>query len=241
MQKQFSNLLGVILIGLGALSLALNLLMPQAGSAVWHWTATKFWPLPVIGVGLLFLLLPFLMRGKRGWGSLFIFVGMPTLTSGGILLLANLSHGWNVWEWLWPVNVLGMALGFLLAAVYLRSIWLVAPAIIIGINGVVLQFCALTHLWAAWAVLWPVEPLAVGLALLAVSLKTRATGLFVSGLILCALGGLGLMLTTVLLSAAGFGLGLGVLNLVGPVVLMLVGGLMLAWNAVRRTVGSSLI
>jgi hypothetical protein len=197
--------------------------------------------MPVIGLGLLFLLLPFLMRGKRVLGSLFIFMGVPIFTTGGISLLANLLPGWGVWGWLWPVNVLGVAFAFLLAAVYLRSIWLIVPAIIIGINGLVLQFCALTHLWAAWAVLWPVEPLAVGLALLAVSLKTRATGLFVAGLTLCALGGLGLMLTTVLLSAAGFGLGLGMLNLVGPVVLMLAGGLLLAWNVMRRKVGSSLI
>jgi hypothetical protein len=37
----------------------------------------------------------------------------------------------------------------------------------------VLQFCALTGLWNAWAVLWTVEPLSVGLSLLAVSAKTR--------------------------------------------------------------------
>jgi hypothetical protein len=56
-----------------------------------------------------------------------------------------------------------------------------------------LQFCALTGMWEVWAVLWTVEPLAVGLALLAVGGKTRSNRLLVAGLVVCGLAGLALV------------------------------------------------
>ena len=87
-----------------------------------------------------------------------------------------------------------VALGFLFAAIKMRVIWLLIPTIIIGANGLLLQFCALTGWWAVWAVAWVIEPLSVGLALLAVNLKQRSPGLMVAGIAVCAVALLGALL-----------------------------------------------
>jgi hypothetical protein len=89
---------------------------------------------------------PLAVRGKRGLGALFI-PGMPTLATGLILLLASVFRRWDVWAWLWPLEVLALAAGFLVAAIYTRVIELVIPAIIIGLNRLLLQFCTVTGLW----------------------------------------------------------------------------------------------
>ncbi len=139
-------------------------------------------------------------RWRRGLGILFI-PGMPILTTGAILLLASVLNWWRVWKWLWPQEVLALALGCLFAAIYARQIWLLVPAIIIWLNGVLLQFCALTGLWEVWAVLWLIEPLAVGLVFLVVGGRTRSNGLLVAGLIVWGLAGLALIgMTTALLT-----------------------------------------
>jgi hypothetical protein len=80
--------------------------------------------------------------------------------------------------------VLGLAVGFLVTAVFARNRWLMMPAIIIGVNGLIFQFCAITGLWDWWSILWTLEPFAVGLALLAASGGTRPR-LIRAGLIVC--------------------------------------------------------
>jgi hypothetical protein len=68
------------------------------------------------------------------------------------------------------------------------------PAIILGLEALVFQFCALTGVWGWWAVQWVIEPLAVGLALLAVNVKERSSALSEAGLMLCGLAGPGFLL-----------------------------------------------
>jgi hypothetical protein len=46
------------------------------------------------------------------------------------------------------------------------------------------QFCALTGLWEAWSVMWTLEPLAVGVALILTSGGRR--GMIVAGLVVSA-------------------------------------------------------
>ena len=145
MNRRFSFLVGITLILIGALSLAFTLVMPTLGLGVWMWAAWRLWPLVVVAVGLMFVVSPLLVRGRRGLGGLFI-PGVPILATGAILLYASVFDAWHAWEWLWPLEVLSIAMGFLLASIYMRSIWLLLPAIFIGANGVVLQFCALTGL-----------------------------------------------------------------------------------------------
>jgi hypothetical protein len=119
------------------------------------------------------------------------------------------------------------------AAIYARQTWLVIPAIIIWLNGVLLQFCALTDLWEMWAVLWTVEPLAVGLALLVVGGKTRSNGLLVAGLIVCGLAGLALIGMTTAFSEWRL------VSLLGSTILIFMGILLLIWGMIRRSPSTS--
>jgi len=233
MNKRFPILGGIALILMGILALTFTLVIPTLGLNVWRWGAWRLWPLVVVGVGLLFVLPPLLVRGRKGLGLLFI-PGMPIVTTGAILLLSSVFNWWSVWEWLWPQEVLALALGFLFAAVYARWIWLLVPTIIIGLNGLVLQLCALTGLWQAWAVLWTVEPLSVGLALLAVGAKTRSNRLLVAGLVVCALAGLGLAGMTAILTVATVWPGWWLVNTLGPAIIILTGILLLVWGVIGR-------
>jgi hypothetical protein len=150
------------------------------------------------------------------------------LATGAILLYASVFDAWHAWEWLWPLEVLAIAMGFLLASIYMRSIWLLLPAILVGANGVVLQFCALTGLWDSWAALWTIEPLSLGVAFLIINLRQRSRGLFVAGVILCAIAGIGLIGMTAIFPQWIL------INALGPAILLIVGILMLVSSLVRR-------
>ncbi len=83
-----------------------------------------------------------------------------------------------------------MAAAFVLMAVFLKVPWLMIPASILGFTGLVLQFCAATGWWSSWAVLWTVEPFAVGLPLLLIGIAKKIEGVKLAGIILCGLAGL---------------------------------------------------
>jgi len=227
MKTRFSVLAGVSLIVMGLLALAFTLVMPLVGLGVWRWGPWRLWPLIVVCVGLLFMLPPFLVRGLGGLGGLFI-PGVPILVTGGILLFCSIFDAWDVWAWLWPLEVLAVAAAFALAAITMRVIWLLIPAFIVGANGLLLQFCAVTGLWVVWAALWTIEPLSLGLSFLLIGAVRRIGGLALAGVILCGLAGVGLIGMTAILS------GWWLLNLPGPIVLVLVGVAVLVWGLVRR-------
>jgi hypothetical protein len=228
MNKRLSILMGVLLILIGGLALAFNVVVPWWAPEFWRWGSWRLWPLLIVGGGLLFTVSPLLVRGKRGLGGLYI-PGVPILVTGGILLFASMFDAWGAWAWLWPLEVLGLALGFLVAAIYMRAIWLLLPAILIGANGLIFQFCALTGRWDTWAVLWAFEPLSLGLAFLIINVKQRSKELFVAGLILCVLAALGLMGMSALFP------GWLLINLVGAATLVLAGLLIIVFNVVRRS------
>jgi len=227
MGKRFSILVGIMLILMGGLTLAFNLIVPLLGLDLWDWGAWRLWPLVVVCAGLFFVVPPFLARGQRGLGSLFI-PGVPILVTGAILFFASVLDVWDIWEWAWSLEVLAVAAGFLFAAIYTRTIWLLVPAVVVGANGLLLTFCAVTDLWDVWAVLWTIEPLAVGLSFLLISARKRSTGLFLAGLILCGVAGMGLTMMTAILPE------FWLVNLVGPIVVILVGFSVLIWSIVRR-------
>ena len=229
MNRQLSTVFGIALIMVGVLTLVSALAGPVFGLRVW-----QLWPLLVVGAGALFVLPPLLVRGKPGLGGLFI-PGMPVLTTGMILLFASLFRAWNVWAWLWPQEILALALGFLFAAIYMRNIWLLVPAIILGANGVLMQFCALTGFWRVWAVLWVTEPLSVGLALLAVNVKRRSAGLLVAGVTLCALAVVGAVESIAIVSLSAIFPVWRLWRWVGPVTFILAGVGLLVWSLVRRS------
>lgn len=175
----------------------------------------------------MFVLTPFLVQRRAGWGGMFI-PGVPILATGAILLFTSVFDVWGAWRWLWPVEVWSLALGFALAALYMRNIWLMIPAIIVGANGLLFQFCALTGWWEVWAVLWAIEPLSVGVALLVVNVAKRQTGLLIGGLILCGVGAISMIGMTAILPEWWL------LNLLGPALLVGTGFLLLLTNARPR-------
>jgi len=226
MRRLFSIVIGLGLVGLGVLALTgtwilspLEIKLGFAGTQ----SLGQLWPMGVIGVGAALALVPVVVW--RRWAGMFFIPALPILTTGGLLLLASVSRWWGIWHWGWPLEVLSLAAAFLFAAIYARIIWLVIPAIWIGLNGLVLQFCALTGLWGAWAVLWPVEFLAVGLTLLVVSFHARSGAVLVLGLMFCGLSGaaVGGMLT--LLSGQAH-----VAALLGAGSLIFLGVVLLVWS-----------
>lgn len=227
MNRRFSILVGILLILMGVLSLAFTLGAPLIGFDVWRSGAWRLWPLIVVGGGVLFVAAPLLMRGRRGLGGLFI-PGVPVLATGGILLFCSIFDAWYAWEWLWPLEVLGLSLGFMFAAIYMRAIWLLLPTFVLGGNGLLMLFCAVTGLWDVWAILWTIEPLAVGLAFLVINLKRHSRGLFIAGMILCAVAALGLIGMSAIFPEWWL------INAVGPCLLLLVGLVMLLRSLRRR-------
>jgi hypothetical protein len=187
MQKKASLLIGVTLIVLGILALAGNLLIRAAGNGIL--LGFRAWPIFVVGAGLLFCIPPFLFPQQRGLSGLFV-PGIPALTTGVLLFVASVTGYWSIWTYLWPLEVLSVAAAFVLMAVFLKVPWLMIPASIVGFTGLVLQFCAATGWWSSWAVLWTVEPFAVGLPLLLIGIARKIEGVKLAGIILCGLAGL---------------------------------------------------
>ncbi len=223
MNKRLSTIMGIALIVMGVLAVALNVGVPLLGLDTWMWGPWRLWPLAIVGVGLLFVVPPLLYRDKSGLASLFI-PGVPTLATGGILLFCSTFTAWGAWAWLWPLEVIALGLGLLLAAIFMRVIWLLIPAIIIGANGLLFLFCSITGLWEVWAALWTIEPLSLGIAFLIIHARRQIQGLRIAGLILCGIAGLGLVGMSALLRGYWF------INMLGPAALILVGLGMMFWK-----------
>jgi hypothetical protein len=225
MQKKASLLIGLTLLALGILALVANLLIRANGFGTL--LGFRAWPIIVVGAGLLLCLPPFIFSRLRGLSGMFI-AGLPVLTTGLLLFIASVSGNWSLWGLFWPLEVLAVAAGFILMAVFLRVPWLMIPASIIGFTGLVLQFCALTGWWSSWAVLWTVEPFAVGLPLMLIGLAKKLEGVRLAGIILCGLAGLAFAGMSSFLVTS-----LWITRLVGPVIVLAL-GVLLAWSALRK-------
>jgi hypothetical protein len=180
--KPITFVFALFLIFFGGAALLLNTGFSFFG---FHLAAWRLWPLFIMGLGLVFAIAPLLARNRPGLGGLFI-PALPILTTGTLLAIGSLFQMWFVWTYLWPLEILSVALGFIFFAIYSRNIWLLIPALYIGANGAVLQFCALTGWWASWAVLWTVEPLCVGLMMLLIAFKSRSVVVMTVGLVISA-------------------------------------------------------
>lgn len=186
-EKLFNLISGITLIGIGAVVLAGNVFLSTK--------AWKLWPLIVLLAGIGLTLPGFFGFWRRGFGSFFI-PGIPVLTTGGILLYASITDNWDVWSVAWTLEVLALALGFALSAFFMRVPALAIPAFIIGVNGLMLAFCAVTGLWESWAILWPIEFLAVGLGLLALGIANGSSGVKTAASILFTIAGGGFFIST---------------------------------------------
>ena len=271
--------LGLVLIGV--VLLACNMSALILATNVW-----RFWPLIVVGVGLGLVLPAIRPSGARGT-SVLLIPGLPVLTTGSILFLASLFDWWDVWEWMWPLEILSLALGFALVAIRMRAgwplipalvlglnglmfqfcavtdwwdawewlwplevlmvagvfgfsairwrnIWLMIPAIIIGMNGVLFLFCAITGWWEVWAVMWTIEPLSVGLALLLIGARQRIGGLMLAGTIVCGVAGFGMFGMLSIFLTDWISEGWWVVQIAGPAVLILAGVVLLGLSLLQR-------
>ena len=217
---------GLALIALGVMSLLFAGVLSLLGVRLLGF-ALRFWPLLVVAAGLAFVVPPFRVKGERGLGGLFI-PGIPILVTGGILLLASVLNVWGIWSWLWPMEVLAVATGFLAAALYMGVVELIIPAIIVGANGLLFQFCAVTGLWGWWSVLWTIEPLSVGLALLIVGIVRHSPALTRIGLVWCAVAvACFLLMITILVGG-------GLIRLFPPALLILAGMAVVGWGLLHR-------
>jgi hypothetical protein len=197
---------------MGVLALAGNLLIRASG--VGFLLGFRAWPIFVVGAGLLFCLPPFIFPKQRGLSGLFM-PGIPTLTTGMLLFVASVTGNWSIWAYLWPLEVISVAVGFILMAIFLKVPWLMIPASVVGLTGLVLQFCAITGWWSSWAVLWTVEPFAIGLPLLVIGLIKKIEGVKLAGIILCGLAGLAFAaMSTVLVTS------LWITRLIGPALVL---------------------
>jgi hypothetical protein len=128
------------------------------------------------------------------------------------------------------LEVLAAGLAFLFMALWMRVIWLLIPAFIVVFNGLVLGFCALTHLWGAWSVLWVVEPLALGLAFLIIGLTQHYRNLAIVGGGFCAFAGLGVAASSFIIASNSW-----LFQLIGPAFVMAMGVLILVLGFSNRT------
>jgi hypothetical protein len=224
-ERSLSLIFGLALVSIGILSLL--------GNTILVTQAWRLWPLTVVIVGITLCIPGFFGLMRRGFGSFFI-LGIPVLTTGGILMFASLFSRWEVWSLAWPLEVIGLALGFALAAIFMRVAGLAIPAVILGINGLMLAFCNLTGLWSAWAILWPIEPLAIGLGLLIVGVLNRSPGAKLAGLILTGIAGAGFFIASFISVLNGT-----LLRFAAPGMLILTGLILVSAQWLKRVDSSS--
>ncbi|HTP07282.1 MAG TPA: hypothetical protein VMP08_03480, partial [Anaerolineae bacterium] len=128
-----------------------------------------------------------------------------------------------------PIEVLSVALGFLLAAIYAREAWLLVPAIFIGVNGGLFLFNMWYGQWYLWKVLWIVQPLSLGLALLLVGVVKHSGVTLSFGL---ALSGLSIFFTALMTPI--FRDTAQLTGSLGAVTFIAMGGALLLWNVRRK-------
>lgn len=225
MQKKGSLFIGLFLILVGILLLGGNMflsLSKQIPTSVF-----PLWPVIVLAAGLLFVMPPIFSPNRRGLGGLFI-PGIPILVTGGILLAESMLDYWEIWVIAWPLEVIAVGIGFLLAAIFIRVIWLLIPSLIITFVGGALAFTTLTGLWSTWAFLWTVVPLALGLAFVIIGLNEQKTAITIVGAGLAGFAGVIFASLSVSISGWDF------LNLLAPGFVILIGLLIFATSFGKR-------
>ena len=220
-ERLFNLIAGVTLLAIGVIALAGNVFLATK--------AWKLWPVILVLAGIGLTIPGFFGISHRGFGSFFI-PGIPVLTTGGILLYASLTNHWSVWAVAWTLEILALALGFALAAIFMRVPALAIPAFIIGVNGVMLAFCAMTGLWQSWAILWPIEFLSVGLGLLTLGIANNSAGVKTAASILFTIAGGGFFISTFIST-----FNQGILKFAVPVMLLLTGVLLTATFLMNRS------
>ncbi len=226
--KVVTVLVGLSLVLWGVMALFGSLLEPIFHINLPWLNMVNYWPLAVIAVGDGLLFLALQSFRNRGFAPVFI-PALPVLTTGGILLAASVFDSWHIWSFAWSLIPLALALGFVVAGVMMRNVWFGIPAILIGMNSLVLAFCAFTGLWSWWAFLWAVEPLSLGLVFLLIASQTHSKALVILGGLFCLMAGIIVPSMLGIVVAGSWGA-----RLVLPFVLIAMGALALGWSFFGR-------
>ena len=142
--KKINYLFGLFLLIIGVLLILANF---GAIEIVWD----NLWPLFFLIPGILFELSYFIYRNDDGnRGGIEDFPGSSLLILGGIfityglLFLVNVNYGWHLMEDLWPIFLLGVAVGLLQAYLFGgREKYLLIP---VGILGAISLFFLINNL-----------------------------------------------------------------------------------------------
>ncbi|MGI6381028.1 MAG: hypothetical protein ACOX2R_09730 [Anaerolineae bacterium] len=173
-------------------------------------------------------------KGSVYVGTMLVLLGIffALAQNGGALvrLVTRFDSGWGAF---WPLIIVLAGVAFLLPIL----VWwerrkelagMAVPGIILLVNGLMLQVQNLTGWWHSWAYTWALEPVAVGLGLLAMYfLGHRSDGLLVAASIV---GGSGLLFFMIFASAFG-----GIFRWVGPLALIGVGALVILRGVAQQS------
>jgi hypothetical protein len=172
-------------------------------------------------------------RGEAIVGTILLLLGLFFLALNlGTWFLSQFGIHVELWR-LWPVIFVLVAFAFYVPIVVgwrnregLR--WLAVPGTIFLVNGLIFLYNSLTDDWGAWAYLWTLEPLGVGLGLyLGSFLGVRERGAEAAGAILTAISLTGFVLF-------GTFFGTGIIRVIAPLGLIALGLLILGAGLFRR-------
>jgi hypothetical protein len=174
-------------------------------------------------------------KGSLYVGLLLILVGVMFLfIEGAARLLQPLGVRLG-WSNLWPLLLILVGLAFWLPLL----VWwnrrselagFAVPATLFTVNGLIMLYTAITGRWEAWAYLWTLEPIALGLSFLVLYyLTNRHRALAVVAAILIAIGGF-----FFLIFASAFG---GMIAIIGPLFLIAAGLILLMRGRLARRDG----
>jgi len=143
--KKINYVFGLFLLFIGVLLILSNFGVIEI---VWE----NLWPLFLLIPGIVFELSYFIYRKDDGnRGGIEDFPGSGLLVLGGILItygllfLVNVIYGWHLMENLWPIFLLGVAIGLLQAYLFgRREKYLLIP---VGILGVISLFFLINNLF----------------------------------------------------------------------------------------------
>jgi|GEM_PF-7134475 len=200
MKNKSSLFIGIILILIGILSLLGNLLLPKGQSTL---SGMQLWPLFIVTCGLIFCLPPFFFQHLRGLAGLLI-PGFLILSAGVIIYICAITGNWQIWSFVWPLEIVAIGLAFLSMAFWMHQIWLAIPASVFFFNGLLLLFYTTTSSWSPWKILWVLEPFFIGLPLLIIGFKQKIQHLAMTGAGLVVLSILGLANLPILISNIWF-------------------------------------
>jgi hypothetical protein len=142
--KKINYIVGLSLLFIGVLIILANFGVIEI---VWD----NLWPLFFLIPGILFELSYFIYRKDDGnRGGIGDFPGSSLLVLGGIfityglLFCVNVIYGWYLMEYLWPIFLLGVAIGLLQAYLFGgREKYLLIP---VGILGAISLFFLINNL-----------------------------------------------------------------------------------------------